>query len=136
MILLKGRKYKSKNDGNTSNFEQNDGFASIFLDFALICSNMLVFALLQNDGNTIHLCQEVKIMVDKKTLGKIIQGKRKELGKTQSKLAEETDLSRNYISDIENGRYTPSIDSLTKIAVSLGLDLNVIKMTEIQVVDE
>lgn len=97
---------------------------------------MLVFALLQNDGNTIHLCQEVKIMVDKKTLGKIIQGKRKELGKTQSKLAEETDLSRNYISDIENGRYTPSIDSLTKIAVSLGLDLNVIKMTEIQVVDE
>lgn len=75
-------------------------------------------------------------MVDKKTLGKIIQGKRKELGKTQSKLAEETDLSRNYISDIENGRYTPSIDSLTKIAVSLGLDLNVIKMTEIQVVDE
>ena len=75
-------------------------------------------------------------MVDKKTLGKIIQGKRKELGKTQSKLAEETDLSRNYISDIENGRYTPSIDSLTKIAVSLRLDLNVIKMTEIQVVDE
>ncbi|WP_264737276.1 helix-turn-helix domain-containing protein [Cytobacillus firmus] len=75
-------------------------------------------------------------MVDKKTLGKIIQGKRKELGKTQSQLAEETDLSRNYISDIENGRYTPSIDSLTKIAVSLGLDLNVIKMTEIQVIND
>ncbi|MCM3242728.1 helix-turn-helix domain-containing protein [Cytobacillus oceanisediminis] len=75
-------------------------------------------------------------MVDKKTLGKIIQSKRKELGKTQSRLAEETDLSRNYISDIENGRYTPSIDSLTKIAVSLGLDLNVIKMTEIQVVND
>ncbi|MGE6376571.1 helix-turn-helix domain-containing protein [Peribacillus muralis] len=74
-------------------------------------------------------------MVDKKTLGKIIQGKRKELGKTQSRLAKETDLSRNYISDIENGRYTPSIDSLTKIAISLGLDLNVIKMTEIQVVN-
>jgi transcriptional regulator with XRE-family HTH domain len=97
---------------------------------------LLDFALLQNDGNTIHLWQEVKIMVDKKTLGKIIQSKRKELGKTQSRLAEETDLSRNYISDIENGRYTPSIDSLTKIAVSLGLDLNVIKMTEIQVTND
>lgn len=75
-------------------------------------------------------------MVDKKILGKIIQSKRKELGKTQSRLAEETDLSRNYISDIENGRYTPSIETLTKIAVSLGLDLNVIKMTEIQVVKD
>lgn len=74
-------------------------------------------------------------MVDKKTLGKLIQEKRKELGKTQYQLADETDLSRNYISDIENGRYTPSIDSLTRIAVQLNLDLNLIKMTEIQVVE-
>ncbi|WP_078434260.1 helix-turn-helix domain-containing protein [Metabacillus halosaccharovorans] len=74
-------------------------------------------------------------MIDKKTLGKIIQDKRKELGKTQHHLAEETSLSRNYISDLENGRYSPSIETLTKIAVTLSLDLNLIKMTEIQVVN-
>ncbi|WP_163102283.1 helix-turn-helix domain-containing protein [Peribacillus alkalitolerans] len=72
-------------------------------------------------------------MLDKKILGKLIQEKRKELGITQNQLSHVTELSRNYISDIENGRYTPSVDSLSKIAIYLKLDLNVIKMTEIQV---
>lgn len=71
-------------------------------------------------------------MLDKKSLGQVIQKKRKSLKLTQHELGEATDLSRNYISDIENGRYTPSIESLTKIAIHLGIDLNVIKMTEIQ----
>ncbi|WP_434169122.1 helix-turn-helix domain-containing protein [Peribacillus frigoritolerans] len=75
-------------------------------------------------------------MLDMKSFGKIIQKKRKELGFTQTQVSEATELSRNYISDIENGRYTPSIDSLSKIAVYLGIDLNIIKMTEIQVVEE
>ena len=74
-------------------------------------------------------------MLDMKSFGKIIQKKRKELGYTQTQVSEATELSRNYISDIENGRYTPSIDSLLKIAVYLGIDLNIIKMTEIQVVE-
>lgn len=75
-------------------------------------------------------------MLDKKSLGKIIQDKRKELKITQSQLSEATDLSRNYISDIETGRYTPSLVSLSKIAIELGIDLNVLKMSEIQDVDE
>jgi|HigsolmetaAR206D_1030411.scaffolds.fasta_scaffold07300_3 transcriptional regulator with XRE-family HTH domain len=72
-------------------------------------------------------------MLDKKTLGKIIKSKRNEIGMTQDQLSSATRLSRNYISDIENGRYMPSINSLSKIAVCLNMDLNLLKMTEIQV---
>jgi transcriptional regulator with XRE-family HTH domain len=72
-------------------------------------------------------------MLDKKALGKIIKRKRNEIGMTQDQLSSATRLSRNYISDIENGRYMPSINSLSKIAVCLNIDLNMLKMTEIQV---
>lgn len=72
-------------------------------------------------------------MLNKKTLGNIIKSKRREKKMTQSSLSEITGLSRNYISDIENGRYMPSTESLSKIAVCIDLDLNILKMTEIQV---
>lgn len=71
-------------------------------------------------------------MLDKKTLGSIIKQKRNEAGMTQDQLSSATNLSRNYISDIENGRYMPSLNSLSKIAICLDIDLNVLKMTEIQ----
>ncbi|NUK29485.1 helix-turn-helix transcriptional regulator [Parageobacillus sp. VR-IP] len=74
-------------------------------------------------------------MLDKKTLGAIIKKKRNEIGMTQDQLSSVTSLSRNYISDIENGRYMPSINSLSKIAICLDIDLNVLKMSEIQVCD-
>ncbi|MGG4011452.1 helix-turn-helix domain-containing protein [Bacillus smithii] len=72
-------------------------------------------------------------MLDKKTLGQIIKSKRNEIGMTQDQLSSATRLSRNYISDIENGRYMPSINSLSRIAICLNMDLNLLKMTEIQV---
>jgi transcriptional regulator with XRE-family HTH domain len=71
-------------------------------------------------------------MLNQKTLGAIIKQKRKEAGMTQDQLSSATNLSRNYISDIENGRYTPSLNALSKIAICLDIDLNVLKMTEIQ----
>jgi transcriptional regulator with XRE-family HTH domain len=74
-------------------------------------------------------------MLNQKTLGAIIKQKRKEAGMTQDQLSTATNLSRNYISDIENGRYTPSLNALSKIAICLDIDLNVLKMTEIQDVD-
>ncbi|OPG98402.1 transcriptional regulator [Chryseobacterium mucoviscidosis] len=70
--------------------------------------------------------------MDKKTLGKLIQKTRKEKKMRQYQLSDYTGLSRNYISDIENGRYMPSVESLTKIATCLEFDLNVLRMTEIQ----
>jgi transcriptional regulator with XRE-family HTH domain len=72
-------------------------------------------------------------MLDRKALGLVIKKRRKERNIKQSQVSSATKLSRNYISDIENGRYVPSVEALTKIAVYLDLDLNVLKMTEIQV---
>lgn len=69
----------------------------------------------------------------KKIIGQAISAKRKELKLTQQELADKTDLSRSYISDVEAGRYTPSIKSLVSISTVLELDLNFLsKMTEIQ----
>lgn len=68
-----------------------------------------------------------------KTIGEEIRSKRKEVGLTQLMVATQAGLSRNYISDIESGRYTPSVDTLAKLARILNIDLNFLtKMTEIQ----
>lgn len=75
-------------------------------------------------------------MLDKKILGSLIQEKRNEKKMTQSQVSNATGLSRNYISDIENGRYMPSAEALTKLAICLDLDLNMLKMTEKQVINE
>ncbi|MGO4345505.1 helix-turn-helix domain-containing protein [Paenibacillus sp. MCAF9] len=72
-------------------------------------------------------------MGESRLLGNHIRSKRKEKKLRQEDVSDSTGLSRNYISDIECGRYTPSVDALSKIAACLDLDLNVLKMTEIQV---
>jgi transcriptional regulator with XRE-family HTH domain len=74
-------------------------------------------------------------VIDKKKLGEVIKLKRREKKMTQVSVSKITGLSRQYISDIENGRYMPSVDSLSRIAICLNLDLNVLKETEIQVDD-
>jgi len=71
-------------------------------------------------------------MLDKKALGSVIKQKRSEAGMTQDQLSMATKLSRSYISDVESGRYMPSLNALSKIAICLDIDLNVLKMTEIQ----
>lgn len=73
--------------------------------------------------------------MDKKLLGQKIKSLRKIRDLKQHELADLTGLSRNYISDIENGRYTPSVEALSKLATVLDLDLNMLKMTEIQYVN-
>lgn len=71
-------------------------------------------------------------MIDKKELGRIIKNHRKTKNMKQNEVSSVTKLSRNYISDIENGRYTPSLEALTRLALCLDLDLNLLKMSEIQ----
>ncbi|MDP5273991.1 helix-turn-helix domain-containing protein [Chengkuizengella axinellae] len=70
--------------------------------------------------------------MNKKKIGAMIQKYRKEQQLKQHELSTTTGLSRNYISDIENGRYAPSVDALLKLATALDVDLNMLKMTEIQ----
>jgi len=57
-------------------------------------------------------------------IGNAISKKRQEQKLTQVQVAELSGLSRNYISDIENGRYTPSVDALSRLAKCLNIDLN------------
>lgn len=60
-------------------------------------------------------------------LGKIIKDARRKSRYTQQYVAEKTNISRNYISDIECGRYVPSVDKLVVLSELLNLDLNLIK---------
>ena len=66
-------------------------------------------------------------------IGAEIKIKRNEKGYTQDELAGLVGISRNYISDLENDRYIPSVKTLSRIACKLDMDLNfLIKMSEIQ----
>lgn len=66
-------------------------------------------------------------MLDKSALGLTIRTGRKSKRLTQDQLSSKTGLSRNYLSDVENGRYAPSLAALTRIAEQLDLDLNILK---------
>lgn len=63
-------------------------------------------------------------MSNRKAIGQLIKEKRMNKGKTQLELSEETEISRSYISDLENGRYMPSVETLIKLAIHLEIDLN------------
>ncbi len=54
-------------------------------------------------------------------LGEAIRTKRKKRKYSQEKLAERADLSTVFISRIERGKESPSVDSLVKIARALGV---------------
>lgn len=45
-------------------------------------------------------------------------------GKTQEQLAEAADLTRNYISLLENGQRKPSLETARRIGLALGVDWN------------
>lgn len=67
------------------------------------------------------------------SIGENIKIKRCECGLTQWELANRIGISRNYISDLENDRYIPSVKTLSKIASALQMDLNFLtNMSEIQ----
>ena len=55
----------------------------------------------------------------RRLLGDAVRGKRKMAGLSQEKLAEKSDLSTVFISRVERGIESPSIDSLVKIARAL-----------------
>ena len=57
----------------------------------------------------------------KRLLGEAIRAKRKKREFTQEKLAERADLSTVFISRVECGKESPSVDSLVKIAKALNV---------------
>jgi len=53
-------------------------------------------------------------------LGEAIRARRKQRHLSQERLAEKADLSTVFISRVERGKESPSVDSLVKIARALG----------------
>ncbi|MFC7061116.1 helix-turn-helix domain-containing protein [Halobacillus seohaensis] len=62
--------------------------------------------------------------MDREKIGDVLRVARTGLNLTQSELSGLVGISRNYISDIENGRYTPSFETLIKVTNQLEIDLN------------
>ncbi len=54
-------------------------------------------------------------------LGETVRAERKQAGFSQETLAEKAELSTVFISRIERGIESPSVDSLVKIAEALGV---------------
>lgn len=55
----------------------------------------------------------------RRLLGRNIRRRRLELGLTQEQFAEKSGFDQRYVSQLENGRRSPSIVSLHELAVAL-----------------
>ncbi|MDR1628773.1 MAG: helix-turn-helix domain-containing protein [Oscillospiraceae bacterium] len=62
--------------------------------------------------------------IDYELLGLRLSNIRKQQKLTQEKLAEKTNLANNYISNIENGRSIPSLETLIKLCEALEITPN------------
>ena len=61
------------------------------------------------------------IQKHRRLLGEAIRAARKDAGFSQEKLAEKADLSTVFISRVERGKESPSVDNLVRIARALGV---------------
>lgn len=64
------------------------------------------------------------MIVDYSLMGKRLADIRKNKKLTQEALAEQTDLANNYISNIENSRSIPSLETLVKLCGALNVTPN------------
>uniref|UniRef100_A0A7C5RDL7 XRE family transcriptional regulator n=1 Tax=Thermus caliditerrae TaxID=1330700 RepID=A0A7C5RDL7_9DEIN len=58
-------------------------------------------------------------------VGSIIKRRRIELGLTQQEVAEQVGISRQYVAEIEAGRRKPTLATLERLFLVLGLSLQV-----------
>ena len=61
------------------------------------------------------------IQQHRRLLGEAVRARRKKRRLSQEGLAEKADLSTVFISRVERGKESPSVDSLMKIARALGV---------------
>lgn len=59
-------------------------------------------------------------------LGEELRSVREKAGMTQEDLAFEADLSRQYISDLENGKKCPTVNTLIRLCRTLGVSASAI----------
>ena len=62
----------------------------------------------------------------RKSLGKVIQERRKQLALTQDQLARRSGMHRTYVSDIERGERNLSLESIYNISKGISTSLSVL----------
>lgn len=70
--------------------------------------------------------------MDKKAFGKLLQKYREEAGFSQEKLAEEIKRSSIFISYMERGEKSPSVDTLIRISNTLKIPVDLLIGTYVQ----
>lgn len=68
-------------------------------------------------------------MVGREEIGKYIAGCRKQLGLTQLQASQQSGINKTTISEIENGRFSGSLDIFERYLDALGLEINVVPKT-------
>ena len=66
-------------------------------------------------------------MTNRVTIGKNIAKARKVLGETQQEISNRTGIHKTTLSEIENGRFTGSLDIFERYLDAVGLQLEVIE---------
>ncbi|MFT4282013.1 helix-turn-helix domain-containing protein [Microbacterium sp.] len=58
------------------------------------------------------------------TFGLIVRRRREALGMTQAELGQRSAVTRTYVSALENGHKNPTLETQTRVAEALGIDLS------------
>jgi transcriptional regulator with XRE-family HTH domain len=58
--------------------------------------------------------------VQKSAIGRILRAKREGLGVSQETLAERAEVDRSYVSILERGLKSPTLETLERICIALG----------------
>lgn len=64
-------------------------------------------------------------MANRESIGKEVAKRRKEQGFTQKQMADKTGINKTTLSEIENGRFTGSLDIFERYLDAVGLQLDV-----------
>ena len=60
---------------------------------------------------------------DPESLGAVIRARRRELGLTQTEIAEVARTTLRFISELERGKKTAQLDGVLRVLAALGIDL-------------
>ncbi len=69
----------------------------------------------------IMLLYTINVNSESEKLGKNLKRIRIEKGISQGDIARELDVSRSFVSNIENGKTNPTLSTITKIAKAVGV---------------
>lgn len=119
--------YNRRLQSRTMRIDENDDFALLAATAQYDTIGAITVKPIEEVSciDTLDDSQIEKISTTKK-LGQIIKARRKELGLTQNTLALLSQVGINTIVSIERGSKSPSVDTLTKAADVLGLELKLL----------